>query len=83
MLKDILRDNPTLISSVRFFLGYSGWSNTQLDEELEEKSWLVLNKYQQDLVFSTDDNEVWKHLMESLGGKFEIMSKFPLNPSDN
>jgi putative transcriptional regulator len=26
-----------------FFLGYSGWSNGQLNEELKEKTWLTVS----------------------------------------
>ena len=27
---------------IRFFIGYSGWGNNQLDDEMKEKSWLTV-----------------------------------------
>jgi putative transcriptional regulator len=82
-LKTLIETDNSNVKQIRFFLGYSGWTSDQLNEELEEKSWLVINDYNTDIVFSTDDNEIWKHLMEKMGGKFEVMSKFPINPSHN
>lgn len=82
VLKEILRHEPEKISNVRFFIGYSGWSEKQLDQEIDEKSWIVVNSYNHNLVFETDD-EMWRHTMEHIGGKFKIMTNFPNNPSHN
>lgn len=83
LLKEILEADPTKIDSVRFFIGYSGWSKGQLDDEINEKSWLVVNDYPVNAVFDTSDVAIWKHLMEKQGTKFKVMSNFPKNPSDN
>ena len=36
LIEDKIKD-----TQIRFFLGYSGWGSSQLDEELENKSWFV------------------------------------------
>ena len=82
-LTKLINSDAAKAERIRFFLGYSGWTSDQLKDELEEKSWIVINDYNEDLIFSTNDDEIWKHLMEKLGGKFEVMSKFPINPSHN
>src|SRR5437868_2193778 len=42
-------------SQVRFFIGYSGWSEGQLETEMKEKSWLATTGNKK-LVFHRDEN---------------------------
>ena len=38
-------------TDIRFFLGYSGWSSLQLDQELDSKSWIVVkNEYESNII---------------------------------
>jgi putative transcriptional regulator len=69
-------------NKIRFFIGYSGWSEGQLNTELEEKSWLTV-KATRKLIFSTDHREVWKDALKHLGGKYEMMINFPIDPQLN
>ena len=80
---EILKENPEKSSRIRFFIGYSGWSKNQLDDEMKEKSWIVLNDVPQAQILATENDGIWKQTMEKLGGKFKVMSQFPINPSDN
>ena len=82
-VKAHLIENPELAKQFRFFVGYSGWDQGQLDIELKEKSWVVLDDFSSEILLNTQNDELWKELMENLGGKFEVMAKFPKNPSDN
>ncbi len=82
-LTRILEEHPEKADHVRFFIGYSGWDKGQLKQELRQKSWIVLNNISKEQVLNTSDDDVWKKTMENLGGKFKVMSRFPLNPSDN
>ncbi|PIB35185.1 hypothetical protein BFP72_07140 [Reichenbachiella sp. 5M10] len=67
----------------RFFVGYSGWSHGQLTEELEAKSWVVHKKATPSQVFDTQVDELWKEVLEQLGGKFKMFSKYPADPRMN
>jgi putative transcriptional regulator len=40
-LKHLLMNGKVKKGQVRFFVGYSGWSPDQLNEELKTKSWFV------------------------------------------
>jgi putative transcriptional regulator len=41
-LWSLLRKGVIDLSRIRFYIGYSGWSEGQLTEELNQKSWLTL-----------------------------------------
>ena len=36
----LIRDGRINTNKIRFYIGYSGWSGGQLNDELKEKSWL-------------------------------------------
>lgn len=67
---------------IRFFIGYSGWSENQLQEELEESSWLVSEPNIMDLI-STPTSEMWKSSVIKLGKDYELWANFPNDPSLN
>jgi putative transcriptional regulator len=67
---------------IRFFIGYSGWANSQLDEEMKEKSWLTV-KATRKLIFHRNHQEIWKDSLKTLGGDYEMMINFPIDPQLN
>lgn len=69
-------------SKIRFFIGYSGWGTGQLQSEMVEKTWLTV-KATKDLVFHSKAEEVWKDSLKHLGGDYEMMVNFPIDPQLN
>jgi putative transcriptional regulator len=67
---------------IRFFLGYSGWSPNQLDEELKQYSWLV-SKITPTSIFTKSPDELWKGLVVNFGEKFKTWLNIPINPQLN
>lgn len=67
----------------RFFLGYSGWSEGQLEEELKAKSWIVYKQPSSDKIFDLDPKLLWKEALKELGGKFKMFSNYPVDPRMN
>lgn len=68
---------------IRFFLGYSGWSSLQLDQELTSKSWIVIkNEYESEII-QRSTTAFWKEKMVELGGNYLLWSNAPENPSLN
>jgi putative transcriptional regulator len=67
---------------IRFYIGYSGWSDGQLNSELEEKSWLTVAGTRK-LIFHRNYEEIWKDSLKTLGGDYEMMINFPIDPQLN
>ncbi len=82
-LKFLVNTDQLDPTNIKFFLGYSGWSEGQLNEELEADSWIVSNKFDSELVFETDPKQMWKKSLDSLGGRFSIYSNYPEDPRMN
>jgi putative transcriptional regulator len=83
LVLNMLQVNSEIMDHVRFFLGYSGWTAGQLHDELEDKSWLVVPAPESSYIMDITREEIWKDLMQSQGGVYKLMSKFPLDPRMN
>lgn len=68
LLAEGLADEHT----VKFFLGYSGWSPGQLEDELAEGTWVV-GDLTDDLIFETSPSEVWGKAMGRLGNTHSVI----------
>lgn len=68
---------------IKFFMGYSGWSPGQLDQELQENTWMVSSSYHPDIVFENDEENLWREAIVNLGPKYAHVAKFPQNPMWN
>lgn len=76
LLKELLNTNQLKSTDIRFFLGYSGWSSNQLEDELVMNSWFVTeNDY--DNVLTTNDQSFWKDKLLQRGGKYKIWANAP------
>ena len=73
-------ENPE--QDIRFYLGYSGWSGGQLAEEMEQNSWLV-QKANEQFIFLDSENLIWPQAVNSLGEKYQYLTKAPVNPQWN
>jgi len=76
------RNGEVDASKIRFYIGYSGWAGGQLDGELKEKSWLTADANRK-LVFHQQTTEIWKDAIRLLGGDYEMMINFPIDPQLN
>ncbi len=81
-LKLLIKNEEVDVSKIKFFIGYSGWTNGQLEEELSQKSWLTATSTR-NIVFDTPLPEMWKAGLRHLGGKYEMMINFPIDPQLN
>lgn len=73
-------ENPE--QDIRFYLGYSGWSGGQLAEEMEQNSWLVQRANEQ-FIFLDSESLIWPKAVNSLGKKYQYLTKAPVNPQWN
>ncbi len=82
ILTSLIKSHSVDLNKIKFFIGYSGWTEGQLDNEIIEKTWLTVNATK-NLVFDTPTDLIWKSSIKHLGGDFEIMVNFPLDPQLN
>jgi len=68
---------------IKFFAGYSGWDAGQLNNELEQNSWLVTNKYNNEVIFVENEENLWKEMVIGLGPRYAHIANFPENPQWN
>lgn len=82
MVVDMIRKKIINPDKIRFFIGYSGWGTGQLSDELKEKTWLTVKAVRK-LIFHKNHEELWKESLKHLGGDFEMMVNFPIDPQLN
>lgn len=81
-LAELLASGKIEASKVRFFIGYSGWGAGQLDTEMEEKTWIVANATKS-FLFAAEESELWKNVLKSMGGEYELLINAPIDPRLN
>lgn len=80
LLQAKLKDNSLDTGKYRFFLGYSGWGKGQLDSEMDVKSWIV-TPFSKKMIFSHDDDEsLWQHALQRMGGGYKVLANSPESP---
>jgi putative transcriptional regulator len=82
-LSNKIVEDQSNISKVRFIIGYAGWKRKQLKEEIKNNAWIVKELSSPLQLFESQSRLSWKRVMFNLGGKYKIMSKFPLTPMNN
>src|SRR3954471_10180018 len=70
------------IRRLRLFAGYSGWGSGQLEAELAEPSWIVVEAEADD-AFVDDPDELWRTVLHRKGGPFSLMENMPFDPGLN
>ena len=71
ILSDIAQGNGP--DQFLFVLGYSGWSASQLEDEIKQNAWLTL-KANQEIIFDTPFHEKWQKAGEMLGVDMQLIS---------
>jgi putative transcriptional regulator len=66
----------------RFFSGYSGWSKSQLESELQRNTWIICD-YDLAKIFDISAYDMWREVLRSMGGKYRMFSNFPTDPKLN
>ncbi len=82
ILKGMIKEGLVKKDQIRFFLGYSGWVPSQLDEELSQNSWLVAD-IEPEIIMNHNMINIWKEVLNSLGSKYKMWINSPDNPSLN
>jgi putative transcriptional regulator len=66
--------------NIRFFLGYTGWEEHQLEKEMEANSWIITRNNYENKIIGKPTAHFWKEKIIELGGEYLIWSNAPENP---
>ncbi len=61
---------------VKAFAGYSGWSENQLEDELEQEAWSIVTPHS-DLLTTSHDLTLWRKLLSELSPYHRILVEMP------
>lgn len=70
------------LSGMRVFAGYAGWSAGQLEDEIDEGAWIVVDAAPDDVLSAAPAN-LWRSVLYRQGGDLRLLSSYPDDPSDN
>jgi putative transcriptional regulator len=70
------------VSGLRIFAGYSGWAPGQLEDEIGEGSWYVIDAEARD-PFTGSPQDLWREVLRRQRGRLALVSTFPDNVSSN
>ncbi|PSK97254.1 putative transcriptional regulator [Haloactinopolyspora alba] len=70
------------VSAMRVFAGYAGWAPEQLEGEIDEGSWYVVDSEATD-AFTSDADDLWESVLRRQRGLLALVSRFPADPSLN
>lgn len=82
MIKGMMDIRMITERDIRFFIGYSGWSPSQLDREISEKSW-VLSHSSAAEVIGGEPEKKWGNYLKNMGNDYAIWANFPSDPAYN
>jgi len=63
---------------VRAFVGYTGWSKDQLEDEVDRESWVVA-PIPKSILAETHDRELWRTILQDLSPFHRILAEAPDN----
>ena len=81
-LNDYIIINPDADKQLKLFVGYSGWSPGQLENELQEGAWLIAD-VPGNVIFNTEPADVWKESILTLGEEYRFLTGMPIDPNMN
>lgn len=70
------------VVALRIFAGYAGWSPGQLEAEVEEGAWYVVDAHADD-PFTPKPGDLWKRVLRRQTGELAFVATFPEDPSLN
>lgn len=67
---------------VRAFVGYSGWSAGQLENEMTHHTWVVA-EVPEDLLIQAQDDSLWRTVLGREGAEWRLLADEPEHPEKN
>lgn len=80
---DYVNHGYPLDGFIRFFLGYSGWSHGQLEEEVANNVWAVIPSARPVSMLTGSEDSYWHRYVRQLGASHKGWLMHPGNPHAN
>lgn len=77
-----LEELPEAVRRGRVYAGFSGWAPGQLEDEIEEESWIVEAPLPREL-FPENPDGLWSDVLARMGGEYALVARMPEDPSLN
>ena len=68
--------------SFRLYLGYAGWGEGQLEQEIVRNDWLIA-PVSSELIFANDPDDVWRAAVESVGINPDLLPAWTQDGADS
>lgn len=81
-LKLLIRNGLVMPRDIRFFVGYTGWSEGQLQDELSMGSWVTASMFP-NYLFKSRPKNLWTQIMQNKGKHFSVIAEMPDSASYN
>jgi len=81
-LKNLMAEGKITGDDIRFYAGYSGWQPKQLEREMNENSWIVLEA-EKEFIFDPNPEDLWKRIVLRLGDEYAHWINYPPDPTMN
>ena len=78
----LMQDKKITKNEIRFFVGYSGWGEDQLNSEIREDSWLVESS-KDDLCMQYSTTKLWNKIIRNQKSDYAIWVNMPKDPNLN
>ena len=75
-LKFLITSQLIKPENIRFFVGYSGWSEGQLLDELTYGSWVVA-EMDTNYLFKSKPEDLWQQIMGNKGDTYSVIAQMP------
>ena len=70
------------VAGLRIFAGYAGWSSGQLEQEISDGGWYVVESEARD-AFTPDPETLWASVLRRQRGHLALVASFPDDPTMN
>ncbi|MCL4155937.1 UNVERIFIED_CONTAM: hypothetical protein GTU68_032233, partial [Idotea baltica] len=73
-LKFLVKSELIKPHNIRFYVGYSGWSEGQLQEELNSGSW-VIDSMDANYIFKSNQDDLWQKVLHNKGKVYTVIAQ--------
>jgi putative transcriptional regulator len=71
-----MQSGKATLTDFKFFIGYSGWGVSQLEDEIEQKAWW-LGDLDAKIALHANLDEIWPAAVKNMGPDFAYLANAP------